>query len=410
MRILHTSDWHLGNRWKDKSREEEFDAFLKWLLGVMEEQKVDVLLVSGDIFDNATPSDGILEKFSQFISRADFTGCSNIILTGGNHDGVSQLESSAPLLKRHHAHMVSSLKADTAANCLIEVCDSENNIQGLVCAVPFLRVRDVSINVPDGDYQLSYIRGVEQVYARVAALAEEWKAQHPNLPVICMGHLPVTGAIPTESTRSVIGYVDCAELSIFSKVFDYVALGHIHKGYSLHNGRIRYCGSPLAMGIDEVENEHRVVLVDMNGGNVSAESIPVPVFVSYASRTCENEAELNALEQELLQETSPLIRDKNYPALSLELRYTGNDIPPLELHTRADAWRKLPFMRHLTLALVQQNNAMEVNTEQVGTLADYTPEHIFKLKLNTEYADMPVERQQALLECFRTILTELSQN
>lgn len=410
MRILHTSDWHLGNRWKDKSREEEFDAFLKWLLGVMEEQKVDVLLVSGDIFDNATPSDGILEKFSQFISRADSTGCKNIILTGGNHDGVSQLEASAPLLKRHHAHMVSSLKVDTAEKCLIEISDNEQQVQGLVCAVPFLRVRDVSVNVPDGDYQLSYIRGVNQVYATVAALAEEWKAQHPNLPVICMGHLPVTGATPTESTRSVIGYVDCAELSIFPEVFDYVALGHIHKGYSLNNGRIRYSGSPLAMGIDEVENEHRIVLVEMNGENVSAKSIPVPVFVSYASRTCENAEQLESLEQELTQENSPLIRDKNYPALSLELRYTGNDIAPLELHTRVDAWRNLPFLRHLTVAQIQQNKAMEVNTEQVGTLSDYTPEHIFKLKLNTEYADMPEERQKALLECFRTILTELSQN
>lgn len=410
MRILHTSDWHLGNRWKDKSREEEFDAFLKWLLGVMEEQKVDVLLVSGDIFDNATPSDGILEKFSQFISRADSTGCQNIILTGGNHDGVSQLEASAPLLKRHHAHMVSSLKVDTAEKCLIEISDNEQQVQGLVCAVPFLRVRDVSVNVPDGDYQLSYIRGVNQVYATVAALAEEWKAQHPNLPVICMGHLPVTGATPTESTRSVIGYVDCAELSIFPEVFDYVALGHIHKGYSLHNGRIRYSGSPLAMGIDEVENEHRIVLVEMNGENVSAKSIPVPVFVSYASRTCENAEQLESLAQELTQENSPLIRDKNYPALSLELRYTGNDIAPLELHTRVDAWRNLPFLRHLTVAQIQQNKAMEVNTEQVGTLSDYTPEHIFKLKLNTEYADMPEERQKALLECFRTILTELSQN
>ena len=410
MRILHTSDWHLGNRWKDKSREEEFDAFLKWLLGVMEEQKVDVLLVSGDIFDNATPSDGILEKFSQFISRADSTGCKNIILTGGNHDGVSQLEASAPLLKRHHAHMVSSLKVDTAEKCLIEISDNEQQVQGLVCAVPFLRVRDVSVNVPDGDYQLSYIRGVNQVYATVAALAEEWKAQHPNLPVICMGHLPVTGATPTESTRSVIGYVDCAELSIFPEVFDYVALGHIHKGYSLNNGRIRYSGSPLAMGIDEVENEHRIVLVEMNGENVSAKSIPVPVFVSYASRTCENAEQLESLAQELTQENSPLIRDKNYPALSLELRYTGNDIAPLVLHTMVDAWRNLPFLRHLTVAQIQQNKAMEVNTEQVGTLADYTPEHIFKLKLNTEYADMPEERQKALLECFRTILTELSQN
>ena len=410
MRILHTSDWHLGNRWKDKSREDEFTCFLDWLLGVMAEKKVDALLVSGDIFDNATPSDGILEKFHQFISRADSTGCKNIILTGGNHDGVSQLDASAPLLKRHHAHLVSSLKKDNAKDCLIEVTDADGKAQGLVCAVPFLRVRDVTVNNEEGDYQLSYIRGVEQVYATVAKLAEEWKAEHPSLPVICMGHLPVQGAKPTESTRSVIGYVDCAEPDIFPPVFDYVALGHIHKGYSLSGGRIRYCGSPLAMGVDEADNEHRVVLVETDGSTQTAESIPVPVFVSYVSRTCANAEELQALEDELHQEDSPLLRDKNFPALSLELLYTGKDITTLALHTKAEEWRKLPFMRHLSVTLVQQNESMEVNTEQVGTLTDYNPEYIFNLKLNTECAEMTEERKSDLLECFRTILAEISHN
>lgn len=410
MKILHTSDWHLGNRWKDKSRDDEFESFLDWLLGVMANKKVDTLLVSGDIFDNATPSDSMVKKLHQFISLADSTGCKNIILTGGNHDGVSQLEASAPLLERHHAHLVSSLKLENAKDCLIEITDSAGKVQGLVCAVPFLRVKDVTVNVPEDDYQLSYIRGVEQVYATVAKLAEEWKTEHPALPIICMGHLPVQGARPTDSTRSVIGYVDCAEPEIFPPVFDYVALGHIHKGYSLNEGRIRYCGSPLAMGIDEAANEHRVVLVETDGATLTAESIPVPVFVSYASRTCTNAEELQALEAELLQEESPLLRDKNFPALSLELRYTGNDITSLDLHTKAEEWRKLPFMRHLSVALIQQNESMEVNTEQVSTLTDYSPEYIFNIKLNTEFTDMADERKKNLLECFRTLLAEISHN
>ncbi len=410
MRILHTSDWHLGNRWKNKSRDDEFESFLDWLLGVMVDKKVDTLLVSGDIFDNATPSDGMVKKLHQFISLADSTGCKNIILTGGNHDGVSQLEASAPLLERHHTHLISSLKAENAKDCLIEITDSAGKVQGLVCAVPFLRVRDVIVDAPEGDYQLAYIRGVEQVYATVARLAEEWKAEHPGLPIICMGHLPVQGARPTDSTRSVIGYVDCAEPDIFPPVFDYVALGHIHKGYSLNNGRIRYCGSPLAMGVDEAENEHRVVLVETNGSTLTAESIPVPVFVSYASRTCANAEELQALEAELLQEESPLLRNKKFPALSLELRYTGTDISSPDLHTKAEAWRKLPFMRHLSVALIQKNESMEVNTEQVGTLTDYSPEYIFDLKLNTEFADMEEEHKNKLRECFRTLLAEISHN
>lgn len=404
MRILHTSDWHLGNRWKELSREDEFAAYLDWLLQVMRERAVDALLISGDIFDTSSPSDGTLKMFHDFLSKADETGCRAIIMTGGNHDGVAQLEATAPLLERYHACLISHLKPDAVQDCLIELKDANGKVAALVCAVPFLRVRDVSVCVEGDAVQMSYVRGVEAVYRSVAELAAEWKQAHPGMPVVAMGHLAVGGAPATDSTRALIGYVDCVDAEVFASVFDYVALGHIHKGYSLQDGRIRYCGSPLPMGIDETQLPHRVVLVEADGSTLKHESIEVPVFVAYAARTCANPAELDALADEL----STLAGNASTPTLCLECTYTGTDMSLNELKRYTADWGAKPFMKHFKPMLACSAGMLSIDNGREDELSAYDPERIFEYKLQSEFADMPASKQETMRAMFREILTQLN--
>lgn len=408
MRIMHTSDWHLGNKWKDCSRENEFRAFLSWFLEIIREKQPDIVLICGDIFDTSTPSDGTVRMFHQFLSEAAETTSSRLVLIGGNHDGVAQLEASVPLLERYRATLISSLNHEQAVqqSCLQEIKDAQGNVAGLVCAVPFLRVRDVSVSVSQTEVEQSYVRGVELIYRQVAESAQAWKAKHPHLPVVGTGHLAVCGVAVTDSTRRVIGYVDAADASIFSNVFDYVALGHIHKGYSLDGGRIRYCGSPLPMGQDEAEQEHRVVLVDIaEDGQRVSEDIPVPVFVHYVSKNCSDRAELEALNEALPQ----LAPRMDVPSLSLDVTYTGTDLTAEQSREYTDAWQKLPYVVHGRILRIRRGGLMSVCDEQIGTLTDYTPMQLFEQLLRDKNITDECERRE-LCNCMATVLNELSDN
>lgn len=400
MRILHTSDWHLGNRMQEKSRTEEFRDFTEWLLVQLKEQKVDVLLISGDIFDNCTPGDSTLELYHDFLSKADQTGCRYIIMTGGNHDGVAQLEASAPLLKRHHAYMVSSLSRDYIEKCLIPVADENGKPAALVCAVPYLRPREVAEERRDDETDDAYIRGIAKVYEQVAQHAEAWKAAHEGLPVICMGHLSVSGAEATDSTRRLIGTLETVNTGIFAPVFDYVALGHIHKGYSLAEGRIAYSGSPLPMGIDETADRH-VLLVELSEGKLTREKIAVPSFTLHVKHSCATTEELNALPD--LLDTQE--KEAGCTRTNLQLVYTGTDISVEQL--RSQAYEMFHHLYNYKLIVNRPGMYMEIDDEDnVQDLSTLTPESVFARCL--EKYNLEATELEAVTNCFRQALDSLN--
>lgn len=375
MKIIHTSDWHLGNRLMDKSRQGEFRAFLDWLLAVMAEQGAEALLVSGDIFDNRDPGAPALQMFSDFLSRADATGCRQVVLTAGNHDGVSVPEAVNPLLQRYGARLIYRLTADTAAECLVPLSGSDGEPAALVCAVPFLRPSEVARRVDADSTAQAYLPGVQDVLSAVAEQARQWQAAHPGRPVLCMAHLSVAGAEKTASTEDVlIGGVETLPASAFDKVFDYVALGHIHKGYALEGGRLRYCGSPLAMAVDEAAYEHHVLLLELTEQGVSVQALPVPVFTCHVSEHCTTQEQLAAL-PERLKELSA--RHGGAP-VHLQLRYTGSGVDDLGAWVRENLPEEL--VPHCRLSLWRPGSQVYDNTEVYGD-AMPTVHEVFERKL-----------------------------
>ncbi len=389
MKILHTSDWHLGNRLMEQSRHGEFRAFLDWLLALMEREQVEVLLLCGDVFDSSTPSDSARELYCDFLSRADATGCRHVIVTGGNHDSVQQLRVAAPLLRRHHACVVAGLRTEQAADCLVPLCDAEGREAALVAAVPFLRVADVARRVDAADAEArcrAYADGVGDCYAAVAEAARAWKSADParaGLPVIAMGHVALGGAEMTASSRSlVIGAVETVSASIFEPVFDYVALGHIHKPCSAGGGRIRYCGSPLPMGFDEARQPHEVLLLDVAPGRCEVVPVAVPRFALFEEAACASLEEADALLDRLKRESeagvgAPL-------PVWLKVSYTGG---AESLGALGDAIRARAEDCHLrALRLLRPASLAEGEAGQGGTplpsLQDIEPQQLFRRRLD----------------------------
>ena len=396
MKIIHTSDWHLGNRLMDSSRKDEFNAFIQHILRIVEEEKPDALLLAGDVFDNATPSDQIQQLYCDFLSKAHAAGCGTVIVTAGNHDGVTQLGVTRPLLELHHAHVVTSLTVETAADCLVEIPGADGQPLGLVCAVPFLRVNEVSVKAGVDDEEgrkNSYVNGIKAVYDHVAELAAEWKEAHPGCPVIAMGHLAVSNVPVTDSTRRLIGTVEAVQEGIFSPVFDYVALGHIHKGYG--DGRIRYCGSPLAMGMDEAAHPHRVLVWE----DGAVREIPVPEFTLFRTAQCANRAEVEALIQSLAAQS----KDQGKPAW-LQLEYSATDITRTEIEEL--------LKQHAAAIPVYRLRRMAANAGNPGDTIDgdvrlrqMSPNDVFKLKLK-DFA-MEEEDRNKVAALFESVLSNI---
>ncbi len=391
---------------REQKRDGEHAAFLEWLLGLLREEKPDALLICGDVFDSGTPGEGTRKLYNHFLSRADTTGCRHIIVTGGNHDSVAQLESVSSFLDRCHCSLVSHLSPDDEAirACCIPIQGESGELAGLVCAVPFLRVADVSIatDLKDSDgYSLSYRLGVKAIYDKVAEVAKEWRMEHPGLPVVAMGHLPVAGVEKTRSTRSIaVGTVEVVEPSLFSDVFDYVALGHIHKASDPQGGHILYSGSPLPMGADEGGYNHSVLVVDTEP-ELQVRAVPVPQSVRYEKYGCASREELDAALARLRAEGVGDTR-----TLWLELEYAGGDMTQDELRT----YIREALPANSVIFPVRTSAAPFLRTDSAAestNLSSYTPEIIFERCLSEyreSHPDFSDAQAQQMGELFRRAL------
>lgn len=275
MRVLHTADWHLGQTLHDVDRHFEQEAFLCWLADVLLQEKVDVLLVCGDIFDSANPSahaQALLYHFLALVARQ----CPHlqVILVAGNHDSAARLEAPAPLLAGLSVRVVGALPPfpwtpAQAAHFIIPLRSASGRTAYCV-ALPFLRPNDLP--TPDA-------AGVAAVYQQAVAFAN--LQRQPGDLLWLTGHLYLSGCAVSELSerRIFLGgaqAVACQDLP----VADYIALGHLHRAQTVGGqAHIRYSGAPLPLAFGECNYAHQVVLVswDEQGRTVTPVNVPLPV-------------------------------------------------------------------------------------------------------------------------------------
>ena len=280
MNILHTSDWHLGQRFFDRDRHEEHQAFLDHLLGVIEEKEVGLLIVAGDIFDTANPPRDAEKLYFSFLTRLAALGHCKAIIVGGNHDSAPHLDAPAPVLDALSVTVIGAMP-EHPQGALIYVPEMDESESGVwVAAVPYLRDRDVRKAVAGESFDELSARtraGIRAVYADMAELA---KAKEE--PVIATGHLTALGSSvgESDSERSIhIGNLGSISGGDFSDVFSYVALGHIHTPQAV-GGRenVRYSGSPIALSFGERNQTKELRLIHLSKEGLTHEALEVPAF------------------------------------------------------------------------------------------------------------------------------------
>ena len=289
LKILHTSDWHLGRRLYGRLRYEEFEAFLQWLKDTISAQQVDILIVAGDIFDTMTPSNKAQALYYEFLGKVSRSCCQHVVIVAGNHDSPTFLDAPSNVLKFLNVHVIGTACDDLEDEVLV-LGDDDNNPHCIIAAVPYLRDRDVrssSAGESADSKDANVIKGIHAHYDEVAAIAREQqakliKAHQRHIPIIATGHLFAAGGKTTDDdgVRDLyVGLLGKISADMFDEGFDYVALGHLHVPQRV-GGResIRYSGSPIAMGFGEAKQQKQVLLVQFGAiANVDNEIIEVNI-------------------------------------------------------------------------------------------------------------------------------------
>ncbi|MGQ8772975.1 exonuclease subunit SbcD [Serratia sp. NA_112.1] len=267
MRLIHTSDWHLGQFFFTKSRAAEHQAFLRWLIEQIEQQQVDALIVAGDLFDTGSPPSYARELYNRFVVELQRTGCQLVVL-GGNHDSVATLNESRELLSCLNTTVIANAQSETEQQILV-LNQRDGQPGAVLCAIPFLRPRDL-LSSRAGE------SGVQKQQALQEAIADHYQKLYQAactrrdslglpLPIIATGHLTTVGVTTSDSVRDIyIGTLDAFPAQAFPPA-DYIALGHIHRAQNVAKSEhIRYSGSPIPLSFDELGKAKSVFMVDFS--------------------------------------------------------------------------------------------------------------------------------------------------
>lgn len=285
MKILHTSDWHIGRTLYGRKRYDEFEAFLDWLAETIQKKEINALLVAGDVFDTGTPSNRSQELYYRFLCRISASSCSHVVITAGNHDSPSFLNAPRELLHALDVHVVGSLTEDISDEVIV-LRDRTGEEEMIVCAVPYLRDKDIRFSeAGEGidDKEKKLIDAIKKHYASVSSTALEKKnIADRDIPVIVMGHLFTAGG-KTEDGDGVrdlyIGSLGHIGSDIFPSWADYVALGHLHVPQKVNGlDKIRYSGSPIPMGFGEAKQIKSVCIVNLHPETTEIQLLDIPVF------------------------------------------------------------------------------------------------------------------------------------
>ncbi len=281
MKILHTSDWHIGCKLYSKDFEEEHNLFFNWLLENINILEIQVLIIAGDIFDIAFPSNNALKLYYSFLTRLQNTTCKNVIIIGGNHDSVSTLNTAKPLLEILNIRVIGGV-TENIEDEIIEIKNLHGDTELVVCAVPFLRDKDVRKSVAGENYEdktAAICEGIIKHYNDIADKITRFKQN--NIPVIATGHLFVNDANISEEEHEIykLGGLQHISYTNFPKTFDYIALGHLHRPQIIgQQDNVRYSGSPIALSFSEIDQQKYVVYIDLANQKTEIKNIAIPKF------------------------------------------------------------------------------------------------------------------------------------
>ena len=414
IRILHTADWHLGQTFFGYDRVEEHVHFLQWLARELKENKIDVLLVAGDVFDVSNPSAASQRMFYHFIRQVTEENPKlQLVVVAGNHDSAARLEAPLPLLQEMRTEIRGIVRRHEGEidydHLIVELKNSEGEVEALCLAVPFLRQGDYPVVTTDGN---PYAEGVKELYARLQERALQRRKDGQAL--VAVGHLQATGSEIAErdfSERTIIGGLECVSPDTFTEQIAYTALGHIHKSQRV-SGRenVRYAGSPLPMSFAEREYHHGVVIVTLAEGWAveieKREYVPLVGLLSVPrgkaatpEEVLEELAHLPLASEEAEGEQTE--RSLHFPYLEIKVLLTEPEPMLRQQIEEAIADKAVRLARIVSVYRQAEENTLEEEVLAAG-LQEMNPLQIVKATFENIYqSEMPEELERLFQQAMR---------
>ncbi|MEY2631627.1 MAG: Exonuclease SbcD [Pseudomonadota bacterium] len=378
MRLLHTSDWHLGQSFHEHDRQAEHQAFLDGLLHCLAQEQPDALLIAGDLYDSSNPPASAQHQFHRFLiaARAALPRL-RIVLIAGNHDAPGRLDAMAPLLQLLDATVIGQVprqpdQSPDLDRMLLPLPGPDGAIAAWCLALPFLRPADVP-RCPDAadPYQAGIVALYRQLQERALA------RRQPGQALIAMGHCHMQhGEVSQDSERPlVIGGAEALPASLFGPELAYVALGHLHRAQQVGGqSRLRYSGSPLPLSFAEIDYPHQLLRIDLDGEQLrEVRSLPVARPVPLL-RVPSRPAPLPQVEAELAALQLP--EDGPPPYLEVRVRL---DAPEPDLRRRIETAlgdRRVRLAR-IEVSRSARSEDLELPGYSLDELARLAPEQVF---------------------------------
>ena len=401
IKILHTADWHLGKMLYKYALNEDIILFFDWLEAYIITEKIDVLLVSGDIFDLANPASRDIKLYYNFLHRLTLTGVKTII-TGGNHDSVSLLNAPATLLTSLNISVIGGVPEDFY-NQLIPIENKKKETVAVVLAVPFLRDHELRASVAADQIEDKMDVIPLAIRRHYDLLVVDARHRYGQVPLIAMGHLFMRGALTSESEREIhVGNLMGIDSQCIPEQISYTALGHIHKPQKVDkNEFIRYSGSPIYLDFSESMYEKMVVRVELSENRVEAHPVPIPKF-----------RELLRLKGKLDEITTQLNQYKNpYPLKTLveaEVIDKAFDATIIrEAQSLESIQSEVYQVIKTRISFLDQRQGNDSRTEMDDHIENLDPWQIFDIRMETE--QMEAQSREALKIAYLHILESLNE-
>jgi exonuclease SbcD len=397
MRLLHTSDWHLGHTLRGEvAREYEHAAFLNWLLEACVREAADALVITGDVFDSATPPASAERMWFEFLAAARRARpAMDIVAIAGNHDSPARLGAASSVLRELGVHVVGGLpRRDDGALDLDRILLPVAGGRGLIAAVPFLRPVDVASDMAEP---------LTAIYGEVVEAARA--RRRVDQALIVTGHLYVAGADTQylSERRVSIGGQESAPLRLFPDDIDYVALGHIHRPQRIGRASIRYAGAPIPLSLDEADYKNQIVAIQFAAGRLhDLRSLAVPRVVEIVRVPRRGAAPLAEVLAELGRLPLLVPGDPARPYLEIVVALDRPE-PKLRALVEAALDGKRPRLIRLATETTGDGDALGDRVAR-QRLAELDPRDVFVRLWQRDHAEPPGD---AVLAGFDRLLAEV---
>lgn len=380
MKILHTSDWHLGHTIYNYDRTEEQTDMLNQIVEIVNNEKPDLFLLCGDVYHTAQPSASVQTMFVNALMNIHNANPEmTIVITAGNHDSGSRHEIFSAALETMKIYTIGNLTKENFDKHIIEIPN-----KGYVIAIPYTHER----NIPEGFFQQIIDYTIKQ--------------NTNNLPIIMSAHTTVKGCDFSghdHASEYTVGGIDTFDIDQMGEGYDYLALGHIHHEQFVHSGRhnVRYSGSPIQISFDEnYPHSISIIEIDKHGDIPNTKKIKINninPLVTLPTEGFTTWEEAKELLQNFPNDSSAYIR------LNIEIE----DFIPVDANATAI---NIANTKQCKFCYINAKRKTQINSEEISTMTieefqNESPINIVKRytkDTNTIFNDEMIELLNAVIE------------